>query len=106
MNKYDATIDYFHNFADTQEPQTKTSSQLFNNQETNKAKTNHNNPQTHVIVHHNIEENGKELNDAIKPAISFQQQLFQNGGTLKVTNSHVTVNIKTITRCTRICAYI
>lgn len=57
-----------------------------NNDHPNNANTNHNN-------HHNIREDEKELNeDVIKPAISFQQQQFQNGGTLTVTNSHVTVS--------------
>ncbi|XP_055626450.1 formin-J-like isoform X2 [Toxorhynchites rutilus septentrionalis] len=32
-----------------------------------------------------------------KPAVSFQQQHFQNGGTLAVTNSHVTVTTHTTT---------
>uniref|UniRef100_A0AAG5DMZ8 Chitin-binding type-2 domain-containing protein n=1 Tax=Anopheles atroparvus TaxID=41427 RepID=A0AAG5DMZ8_ANOAO len=31
----------------------------------------------------------------VKPAVSFQQQHFQNGGTLAVTNSHVTVTTHT-----------
>ncbi|XP_050090634.1 putative uncharacterized protein DDB_G0271606 isoform X2 [Anopheles aquasalis] len=31
----------------------------------------------------------------VKPAVSFQQQHFQNGGTLTVTNSHVTVTTHT-----------
>lgn len=45
------------------------------------------------IFHQN---NGKgQSTSALKPAISFQQQQFQNGGTLTVTNSHVTVTTHT-----------
>lgn len=88
-----------HNFADAQEPQKIFSPQQFildqnsnnrnnhNHDHPNHANTNHNN-------HHGIDEDGEQRNeDEIKPAISFQQQQFQNGGTLTVTNSHVTVSV-------------
>lgn len=39
--------------------------------------------------------NGKSQKHTVKPAISFQQQQFQNGGSLTVTNSHVTVTTHT-----------
>lgn len=98
------------NFADSQEPQKIFSPQQFildqntnnnhhqnhnhnhndNNEHQNNANNNRNNH--HGIDDDDDDDDEKEINeDAIKPAISFQQQQFQNGGTLTVTNSHVTV---------------
>lgn len=54
--------------------------------------TNDNHNQNHQSI---IDDDSNDQNDdhmVIKPAVSFQQQHFQNGGTLTVTNSHVTVN--------------
>lgn len=85
---------HFCLYADSQEMQKIFSPQQFILDQNN---DNDNNDHTHTENanhHHHIDEDGKELNDdAIKPAISFQQQQFQNGGTLTVTNSHVTVTI-------------
>lgn len=44
-----------------------------------------------------------QTQSVIKPAISFQQQQFQNGGTLTVTNSHVTVDVR---KCLILCTYV
>lgn len=100
-----------NNLADAQEPQKIFSPQQFildqnsnnrnnhNNDHPNHANTNHNHNHNN---HHGIDEDGEQRNeDEIKPAISFQQQQFQNGGTLTVTNSHVTVSANPASRLGR-----